>query len=165
MPSTFTSAASISTPLLLRRDYPHNFPKSLEEVPLPIAAAPEAPGTTSADSTLPPSRFLVRLGIDRWRAVDLVDIYFVEAAGDDTRVRLRGRDVLRDIRRLADLEGALAPAGFVRIHRSYLVNPDRILEIRRRDGAEGYEVVMEPPVNRVLPVSGARVDELWGRFR
>lgn len=109
-----------------------------------------------------PSRLLVRTGPDRWRAVDLADVYFVEAEGDDTRVRLRSRHVLQDVRRLAELEEILVPAGFVRIHRSYLVNPARILELRRRDGARGYEVVLEPPVNRVLPVSDERVGELRG---
>lgn len=112
-----------------------------------------------------PARLLLRLGPDRWRAVDLADVYFVEAAGDDTRVRLRSRNVLDDVRRLADLEEILAPAGFVRIHRSYLVNPARILELRRRAAGAGYEVVLEPPVNRVLPVSEARVAELRARFR
>ena len=89
----------------------------------------------------------------------------MEAAGADTRVRQRSRDVLQDVRRLGDLEEILAPAGFVRIHRSYLVNPERILELRRRDDARDYEVVLESPVNRVLPVSEDRVDELRGRFR
>lgn len=112
-----------------------------------------------------PTRFLLRLAPDRWRAVDLEDVYLVEAEGDDTRVRLRSRDVLEDVRRLGEIEEILGPAGFVRIHRSYLVNPARVLEIRRRDGAEGYEVVLEPPVNRVLPVSGEKVDELRRRFR
>lgn len=117
------------------------------------------------DRTPAPTRLLVRLGADRWRAVDLADVYFVEAAGDDTRIRLRSRNLLEDVRRLAEIEEILAPAGFVRIHRSYLVNPARVLELRRRDGAEGYEVVMEPPVNRVLPVSEERVGELRARFR
>lgn len=112
-----------------------------------------------------PARFLVRLAADRWRAVDLEDVYLVEADGDDTRVRLRSRDVLEDVRRLGEMEEVLAPAGFVRIHRSYLVNPARVLEIRRRDGADGYEVVLEPPVNRVLPVSSDKADELRRRFR
>jgi len=119
----------------------------------------------STTPTPAPSRFLVRLDADRWRAVDLSDVYFVEAAGDDTRVRLRSRHVLEDVRRLGELEEILAPAGFVRIHRSYLVNPGRVLELRRRDGAEGYEVVLEPPVNRVLPVSAERLEALRERFR
>ena len=111
-----------------------------------------------------PDRLLLRLGPDRWRAVDLEDVYFVEAEGDDSVVRLRSRRVLRDVRRLAQIEEILAPAGFVRIHRSYLVNPTRVLELRRRDAARGHEVVLEPPVNRVLPVSEDRLDALRARF-
>ena len=111
-----------------------------------------------------PERLLLRLGPDRWRAVDLEDVNFVEAEGDDSRVRLRSRRVLVDVRRLAELEELLAPVGFVRIHRSYLVNPARVLELRRRDGARGHEVVLEPPVNRVLPVSEVRLDALRERF-
>jgi len=43
----------------------------------------------STAPTPPPSRFLVRLDADRWRAVDLSDVYFVEAAG--RLEALRGR--------------------------------------------------------------------------
>ncbi|MFP3940230.1 MAG: LytTR family DNA-binding domain-containing protein [Thermoanaerobaculia bacterium] len=120
---------------------------------------------TAPPSPPAPSRFLVRPEPDRWRAVDLADVYLVEAMEDDARVRLRSREPLHDVRRLGELEEILAPAGFVRIHRSYLVNPARILELRRRDGGEGYEVIMEPPVNRVLPVSDERVTALRERFR
>jgi DNA-binding LytR/AlgR family response regulator len=105
-------------------------------------------------------RFLVQLASDRWRAVDLAEIYLVEADGDDCRVRLRGKEPLFDLRRLADLEELLAPRGFVRAHRSLLLNPARILELRRRDGRRGWEVVMEPPVNRVLPVAEDKVEKV-----
>jgi DNA-binding LytR/AlgR family response regulator len=110
------------------------------------------------------TRFLVHQSPAHWRAVDLSDIYFVEAVGDDCRVRLRSKDALVDVRRLADLEAILEPLGFVRIHRSYLVNPGRILELRRRSGGRGWEVVMESPVNRVLPVAEERLEALRGRF-
>ena len=111
-----------------------------------------------------PRRLLVRLTPDRWRAVDAALVYFLEAAGDDTHVRLRARHVLTDVRRLVELEEILADARFVRIHRSYLVNVDRVLELRRRDGARGWEVALEPPVNAVLPVSEDRLAELRKRF-
>jgi len=105
-----------------------------------------------------PRRFLVQLAPDRWRAVDLADVYLVEARGDDTAVRLRSKHRLIDVRRLSDLDRLLTPLGFVRIHRSYLVNPGRILELRRREGTRGWEVVMEPPVNRVLPVAEGKME-------
>jgi DNA-binding LytR/AlgR family response regulator len=73
-----------------------------------------------------PRRFLVQLAAGRWRAVDLEDVYYVEAEGHDCRVRLRERAALPDTRRLAELEALLGPAGFVRIHRSLLVNPRRV---------------------------------------
>lgn len=111
-----------------------------------------------------PHRFLVHVAPDRWRAIDAADVYFLEADGDDTWVRLRSRHVLRDVRRLAELEEILPDARFVRIHRSYLVNVDRILELRRRDGARGWEVTLEPPVNAVLPVSEDRLAQLRERF-
>lgn len=107
-----------------------------------------------------PDRFLVQLAPERWRAVDLADVYLVEARGDDCAVRLRGKEPLVDRRRLGDLEELLAPRGFVRIHRSYLVNPSRILEVRRREEGRGWEVVMEPPVNRVLPVAEGKLTEV-----
>jgi len=107
-----------------------------------------------------PQRFLIQLAPDRWRAVDLADIFLVEASGDDSMVRLRAREPFVDLRRLGDLETELVPRGFVRIHRSYVVNPSRILELRRRDGARGWEVAMEPPVNRVLPVAEGMQDEV-----
>lgn len=109
-------------------------------------------------------RLLVRLSPDRWRAVDPGDVYYIEAAEDDTRVRLRSRDVLTDVRRMAELDEILSAAGFVRIHRSYLVNPGRILELRRREATRGWEVVLEPPVNKILPVSEDRLDALRERF-
>ena len=112
----------------------------------------------------PDRRFLVELSAERWRAVDLDDVYLVEGAGDDCRVRLRGRGALVDVRRLAELEEILVAFGFVRIHRSYLVNPGRVLELRRRGEGRGWEVVMDPPVNRVLPVAAARVEALRERF-
>ena len=115
-------------------------------------------------TALLPRRFLVRLAAGRWRAVDLEDVYYVEAEGHDCRVRLRERAALPDTRRLAELEALLGPAGFVRIHRSLLVNPARVRELRRRSAGGGWEVVMEPPVNRVLPVSDERLAALRERF-
>jgi DNA-binding LytR/AlgR family response regulator len=60
-------------------------------------------------------------------------------------------------------EALLGPVGFVRIHRSLLVNPRRVRELRRRSAGDGWEVVMEPP-DRVLPVSDERLAALRERF-
>jgi len=52
----------------------------------------------------------------------------------------------------------------VRIHDNYLVNPDRILRIRKRSESRDWEVQLTPPVNLVLPVSRRHLADLWAIF-
>jgi DNA-binding LytR/AlgR family response regulator len=56
------------------------------------------------------------------QAVDSEDVYYVEAKADDSEVRLRGSRQLSDVQLLEVVAKAFADRGFVRIHRSYLVN-------------------------------------------
>ena len=101
---------------------------------------------------------------DRTRTpVDPHDVYLLEAEADQTRVRLRSAEVLVDVRPLGELIERFIEHGFVRIHRSYAVNTGRIRRVRPRNG-EGWEVKLDPPVNRVLPVSEARTADLWRAF-
>jgi DNA-binding LytR/AlgR family response regulator len=87
------------------------------------------------------------------RAVDPADVFFLEADGGDTLVRLRGATRLRDVRRLAAVAPLFEPFGFLEIHRSYAVNLRRVRELRPRDEGDDWEVKLEPPVNQVLPVA------------
>ena len=42
----------------------------------------------------------------------------------------------------------------LRVHRSFLVNMDRVRELRLRSGdPNDWELKLDPPVNKVLPVS------------
>mgnify|MGYP006291182813 CR=1 FL=1 len=95
--------------------------------------------------------------------MDPGEVYLLEAEGGETRVRMRGAEVLVDVRTFGELAERFAGHGFVRIHRSYAVNTARIRRVRPREG-EGWEVKLDPPVNRVLPVSEARAAELWAAF-
>lgn len=97
-------------------------------------------------------RVLLHLSNGSFESVDLEDVYFLEGEGDATKVRLRGRRSRTDVRPLGDLSH-LEDRGFFRIHRSYLVNLTRVRLVRRRRAGRDWEVVMEPPVNRILPVS------------
>jgi DNA-binding LytR/AlgR family response regulator len=54
---------------------------------------------------------------------------------------------------MGEVLGALAKDALVRIHRNHAVNAGRVREIRRRTPGGDWEVKLEPPVNRVLPVS------------
>jgi LytTr DNA-binding domain/Beta-lactamase len=96
------------------------------------------------------------------RVVDAEDIYYLEAQGDETDVRLRAAQRLRDVRSIGEVMEELARAGFVRIHRNYAVNPARVREIR--PAASSWEVHLEPPVNKVLPVSRRSVTDLFEAY-
>ncbi len=86
-------------------------------------------------------------------------IFYVEAERNDTVVRLAGRRLLHHLEPLDEVESRLRTPPFFRIHRSYLVNLERVAEIRARSKGE-YEVRLEPPVNKVLPVSRNRYSGL-----
>ncbi|NYZ62051.1 LytTR family DNA-binding domain-containing protein [Luteimonas deserti] len=81
-----------------------------------------------------PSRFLVRkLGREFLVAAD--DIEWIQAAGNYANLHVRGKVYpLRST--LAELEARLDPARFVRVHRSHLVNVDRIASIEALDSGD-----------------------------
>ena len=58
--------------------------------------------------------------------VDTID-YF-EGQDDYTSIRVAGKTHLKQMR-LSDLEAALSPAHFVRIHRSTILNVDRLARL------------------------------------
>ncbi len=108
-------------------------------------------------------RILLHLPGGVRRPVEPDEVYFVEAAEGDCLVRFRGSRRVRDVRTFGEVADLLAPHGFVRIHRSYTVNVARVREIRpARDG--GWEVRLDPPVNRVLPVSRRQVPDLFAAY-
>ena len=92
--------------------------------------------------------------------VDLDDVYYIEATEDDTLIRLASKRRRRDIRSMNTMVTKLRTAGFFRIHRTYLVNLNRIRLVRLRESGRDWEVVMTSPVNKVLPVSRGLVEEL-----
>jgi len=78
-------------------------------------------------------------------------------------VRTRHAQPLTDVRQLSELIDTFEPFGFAQIHRSWVVNLRRVRKIRPAPEG-GWEVKLDPPVNRVLPVSRRRVSALWERF-
>lgn len=109
-------------------------------------------------------RLLLHVGRDRRRPVDPGDFYFLEAEGETTLVRLRSSPRLRDTRALGELVPLLARFGIVRVHRNHAVNPRHVLEVRRRSAQADWEVKLEPPVNRVLPVGRTYLEQLWKAY-
>ncbi len=88
------------------------------------------------------------------------DIEYLEAARNYVTVSTGERDFL--VRNtLARLEKQLAPGQIVRTHRSYLVNIDKIREIRASDTG-GYDIHLES--GRTIPLSRGYRDEFRSLF-
>ena len=109
-------------------------------------------------------RMIVWVAVGRGVVVEPDDVYWLDAEGAATWVRLRGRDRLRDRRSLGKVVEAVAEFGFLRVHKNHAVNLRRVLEVRRRSPGGDWEVKLEPPVNRVLPVARGRERELLAAF-
>ena len=109
-------------------------------------------------------QILLHLGRDLRRVVDVAEVYYLEATGQVTKVRLRSAKELRDTRSLGEMVGVLGAFGVVRVHRNHAVNLRHVVEIRRRDAEADWEVVLAAPVNRVLPVGRTYLARLWAAF-
>ena len=85
---------------------------------------------------------------------------WVQAQDDYVLLRTEGKNLLKQ-QTLASLESQLDPARFIRIHRSFLLNLDRLARIEQ-DAKEHREAVLRDGAR--LPVSRAgyqRLRELW----
>jgi two-component system LytT family response regulator len=94
-----------------------------------------------ADRLVPtaPSRLAVR-SVGRIRFVRTTEIDWIEATDYYSKLHLGDRSFL--VREsMTSLEGKLAPRHFVRIHRSSIVNVERVREIRTRHSG-GHTVIL-----------------------
>jgi DNA-binding LytR/AlgR family response regulator len=106
-------------------------------------------------------RIPVKLSPRRFVLHDAADVYYLESRGHDVLVRTARKTRLRSVQRLGQLEQTLQPHGFLRIHKSYVVNLDRVREVRMREGDDNdWELKLEPPVNVVLPIARSYVAKL-----
>lgn len=96
----------------------------------------------------------IRPGVTRYVEAD--DIYYFEARRGDTLVRTRRRQLYRSVETLGAVQRGMTHPRFFRCHRSYIVNLDRVLELRRT-GDRAYQIKLAPPVNVLLPLSRARL--------
>jgi two-component system, LytTR family, response regulator len=77
---------------------------------------------------------------------------YAEAQDDYVSLHAEGKEHLKQ-QTLSDLEGSLDPARFVRIHRSYLLNLDRLARIDS-EGGEPKAVVLGDGTRLPLSRSG-----------
>ena len=79
-------------------------------------------------------------------------------------VRRRGARRIKDVREFHELASILEHHGLIQIHRKHAVNPAHVVELRKREGKQDWEVKLAPPVNTVLPVARGYLDKLWQYF-
>jgi len=91
----------------------------------PLPVQPLVKDARPAQGHMP--RILVRDG-PRVHVLPVEKIDYVQAQDDYVCFRCEGREYLKE-QTLGDLEAALDPAKFVRIHRSYLLNLDRLARV------------------------------------
>ena len=101
-------------------------------------------------------RFPVKSEPGRVALLEKNQIFYVEAEADDSLIRTARKKLYRHSERLDQVENRLPSPPFFRIHRSYIVNLNRVFGLRSRGGDE-WELKMDPPVNKVLPVSRRRL--------
>lgn len=87
--------------------------------------------------------------------LQVMDVEYLESDSNYTHIVLNGEEKHTASKTLRYFEQLLEPYGFLRIHNSYLVNPNRIKRYVKGDG--GY-VIMES--GKDLPVSRARKEGL-----
>ena len=104
-------------------------------------------------------RFPVKSEPGRVALLEKHQIFYVEAEADDSLIRTARKKLYRHSERLDQVEARLSSPPFFRVHRSYVVNLNRVLELRSR-GDDEWELKMDPPVNKVLPVSRRRLPDL-----
>lgn len=104
-------------------------------------------------------RFPVKSEPGRLTLLERDQIFYIEAEADDSLIRTARKKRYRHSERLDQVEARLPSPPFFRVHRSYIVNLHRVLELRSRSENE-WELKMDPPVNKVLPVSRRRFPDL-----
>ncbi len=115
------------------------------------AATPETPAVVP--------QFLTRVAVkdrNRFLLLNVGEVHFIESAGDYVRLNARGRSFLVRMT-LSELERRLDPRSFARIHRSTIVNLDRVTEIAPQVSGD-FDVVLNDA--RVLRMSRSYRDRL-----
>lgn len=129
-----------------------------------LPAAP-LPAMELAAAARPPSRYLDRIPVREGTSVFIIPIAkldYAEAQDDYVALFSAGKTHLKQ-QTLASLESSLDPSRFLRIHRSYIVNLERVAKVEPY-GKDTYMAVLSTGTQ--LPVSRAghaRLREFLGR--
>ena len=91
--------------------------------------------------------------------IELESIYYLEARGDDTFIRTRRKKRYRSVEPLNAIANRLPKTPFVRCHREFIVNLDRVSALIPRTSRD-YDFKLDPPVNRRIPIARNRINNV-----
>jgi two-component system, LytTR family, response regulator len=135
------------------------FEKALQHARQRIGGATPTPVAEIAQSARAPGEFLERIVVRDGTRVHIIPVHkldYVEAQDDYVALCSEGRKHLKQ-QTIASLEAALDPKQFLRIHRSYIVNLERVANIEPY-GKDSKVAILTNGAR--LPVSRAGYDRL-----
>ncbi len=95
-------------------------------------------------------------------SIDLIEIdgiFYLEAQGENTLIRTKRKKPYKSVQRLGELAIKLPTPSFVRCHREYIVNLNRVRSLTRRNSRD-YDLRLDPPVNRRIPIARDRFENI-----
>jgi DNA-binding LytR/AlgR family response regulator len=91
--------------------------------------------------------------------IEIEGIFYLAAQGDDTLIRTKRKKLYKSVQQLGDLAKRLPAPAFVRCHREFIVNLNRVRVIMLR-ASRDYDLQLDPPVNRRIPISRNSLEEI-----
>jgi len=134
---------------------PERVATALERARQRLAPREPVPLAGLAAAARPAGQFVSRIVVRQGARVHVIaadKLDYAEAQDDYVSLHAEGKQHLKQ-QTLGDLEGSLDPARFVRIHRSYLLNLDRLARIDS-EGGEPKAVVLNDGTRLPLSRSG-----------
>jgi len=116
---------------LLKPVAPERFARALERAAARLRAGERPPARALLDAARPQGGFLERIAVREDGQVEVVPVDrldFVEARDDYVRLVAGGKKLVKQMT-LQELESQLDPRRFVRIHRSFLLNIERLARV------------------------------------
>ena len=95
-------------------------------------------------------------------SIDLIEleaIFYLEARQGDTLIRTKRKKPYRSVQRLKELAQKLPGPAFVRCHREYIVNLNRVRALTPRSSRD-WDFRLDPPVNRRIPIGRDRLEKI-----
>ena len=88
--------------------------------------------------------------------VEVDSIFYLEAKEGDTLIRTKRKKLYHSVERLSALEKKLPRPPFVRCHREFVVNLNRVRAMTARSDRDD-DLRLDPPVNSRIPIARDRL--------